>query len=243
MNLLSVSECRKATLLPKATVAHRDGGISIGDTVRKDLTGKRFGRLVATKWLRISPTSKMSIWLCCCDCGNEKEIQIGNLTSGHTRSCGCLNSEMTIARNTIHGCGGRRTKTKEFGVWLAMRQRCADPNAINYERYGARGIVVCDRWKTNFLAFLEDMGKCPDGYTLERINNAGNYEPSNCKWATDFEQRTNRRDNRYVTFNGITLAAVAWDIKCGFPKGTVRTRLFHKWPIEKIINQPVRGRK
>ncbi len=133
---------------------------------------------------------------CLCDCGNIKEIRRDGLISGNIKSCGCLNRK----NYTKHG----RSRTLEYKSWQSMLERCNNPKKDNYNRYGGRGITVCGRWYV-FKNFFKDMGKRPKDLTLERIDNDGNYEPSNCKWATRTAQMRNRRLQKTNTtgINGV----------------------------------------
>ncbi len=159
-----------------------------------DITGAKFHRLTA-----IRPTGRYigrsAVWECLCDCGNKIETAINALRHGSTKSCGCLRREKTSAQltsqNTTHG----RSGTPEHASWKAAIQRCTNPKDKRYSDYGGRGIKVCERWQ-KFENFLADMGERPPGTGLDRINNDGNYEPGNCRWATASEQCQNRRPKR-----------------------------------------------
>ena len=169
----------------------------------KDLTGKKFGYLRVIKRVDVAGRPK---WLCRCQCGKETVVGGGNLRGGITKSCGCYRRVITGNRARTHG----KSHTPTYLAWNRMHRRCKDPRVIDYEHYGGRGIVVCERWH-KFENFLEDMGERPDGLTLERVNNDGNYEISNCRWATRMEQANNTRRNHIVdTPHGqITVAQIA----------------------------------
>jgi hypothetical protein len=159
----------------------------------KDITGKRFSRLVVTG--RGPNYGRRARWNCLCDCGGTTLALTNSLNSAQTRSCGCLHSEMASAllrlRLTTHG----ESKSAEYNSWSDMKSRCYNPRVRKFHLWGGRGITVCKRWFTSFPNFLSDMGKRPTAkHSLDRFpNKDGNYEPGNCRWATSKQQACNRR--------------------------------------------------
>lgn len=156
--------------------------------IRKDITGQRFNHLTALAPI-LHGTGNVK-WECMCDCGTLTIVRDSHLKSGDIKSCGCglVAYQHSNTRPIKHG----KSRTATYRTWHGMRQRCNNPNRGNFKNYGGRGITVCDRWD-KFENFLADMGERPDGKSIDRIDCNGNYETSNCRWATDHEQRINRR--------------------------------------------------
>lgn len=168
----------------------------------KDQTGRKFGRLTIISLHERSEKSTMHKWLCQCTCGKTVVTAIQNLRTGNTRSCGCLFTEAVVKRNTKHGL--MHDHKGAYRSWKDLRQRCNNPKNKSYPDYGGRGISVCERWNS-FANFFADMGDRPEKHSIDRIDVNGNYEPDNCRWATDKEQARNKRNN-HIMENGKTLA-------------------------------------
>lgn len=160
---------------------------------RVELIGRRFGRLVVLK--KAPSRNHFNYWECVCDCGGTKTARGGDLKNGKTKSCGCIQHE---GNRIKHGYSKKKNTKGEYRVWLGLKGRCLRTTNPKYPDYGGRGIKVCDRWlgKTGFQNFLSDMGERPSpNHSIDRINNDGNYEPNNCRWATSSQQSKNKRNN------------------------------------------------
>jgi len=199
------------------------------------LVGRRFGRLIVKE--SAGKVKHEAIWLCMCDCGNKKIVRGSHLKSGDTSSCGCLKRENIRKSKIVHGAAIVGKVTREYSAWQHMKKRCLNPQSPDYKNYGGRGIRVCNRWVHNFKDFFSDMGRCPPGLTLERIDNNGDYEPSNCRWATRKEQGLNTRNNRRIEFNGQIKTVSEWAEIIGIPDSTLRTRLRNGWIPKTIVTK------
>lgn len=193
-----------------------------------DLTGKRFGR-----WLVLEETSERRkgnvMWLCKCDCGTVRTVSASTLKTGKSVSCGCYNKEVI----TTHG----KTHSRLYHTWTSMVRRCTDPNSPEADGYINRGIKVCDEWLNSFEAFRDwaTENGYQDGLSIDRINNNGNYEPSNCRWATAKEQSRNRRSNVILTYNGESHCMVEWAEILKVPRDRLANRYRRGWPTKEIL--------
>ncbi|MBQ7705132.1 MAG: hypothetical protein IJT73_06890 [Selenomonadaceae bacterium] len=187
----------------------------------KDLTGLKFGRLTVIE--RAGSKNGFATWRCKCDCGNIHIVSGVCLTSGASKSCGCLQREITQKRATTHG----KSHTKLYYIWRGIKCRCFNVNDAFFIDYGGRGISIYPEWIDNFQAFydyvstLENFGK--EGCSLDRINNNGNYEPNNLRWANASEQQRNSRQNRFVNFNGDEVTVVEAAEKSGISESVLRS--------------------
>lgn len=196
-----------------------------------DLTGRRFGRLIVIE--RTPDKGGRTAWKCLCDCGTSKVVNGASVLRGSTRSCGCLRRESArrnAAANLTHGMHGTRT----YKSYRCMLDRCNNPKAKTYPRYGGRGIIVCDRWSgpDGFANFHADLGDCPDGLCLDRIDNTGGgYRPDNCRWVTPKQQANNRTSNVRITYKGRTQSRQQWADEIGLNASTLDGRLKRGWAV------------
>ncbi len=200
------------------------------DPRANDFTGRRFGMLTAIRVTRSGYNGYLR-WHCACDCGGSVEVISKNLIGGRTTHCGCRHQQ-------------RGTASNDYRIWTDMKNRCGNPKNKRYRMYGARGIRVCAEWVASFETFAQDMGPCPLGMSLDRINNDGHYEPGNCRWANAIEQGRNTRHNRMITFNGNTKCLTEWAEHTGINADAIYGRLKMGWSIERSLTEPIQlGRR
>jgi hypothetical protein len=201
--------------------------------MKHDVVGKKFGRLTVVSEAeprRYASGASSRMVMCQCECGTIKPVLVSSLIRGGTKSCGCLLSEVSKAKQTKHGDGHSRLN----GVWSNMKQRCYNPSRVEFDEYGKRGITVCDEWKNDYAAFRDwalangydpqaKHGQC----TIERIDVNGNYEPSNCRIATQKEQCNNLRKNILIEIDGRTQTLKQWADESGLDEAKIRYRYRH----------------
>lgn len=208
--------------------------IPITNKRMKDLTGKQFGRLLVLGFVA-RDARQHPLWLCRCECGKNITTLAASLTGGRTQSCGCLQKERAARGKTTHGL----SRTVEYNLWNGIKARCENPNEIGYDNYGGRGIKMCERWRHSFENFLTDVGRRPGPeYSLDRIDNNGDYEPENTRWATRKEQTNNTRRNHLLEYNGEKLTISQWSDRTGISRMLLRYRIMANWSAEKALTTP-----
>lgn len=196
-----------------------------------DLTGKKFGRLTVIE--RTENKGKSTMWLCKCDCGNERIVSRNNLSTGHSMSCGCLKKETITKIKTTHG----KRDTRLYHIWSSMKGRCITTSNHKYKNYGGRGITICEEWLNDFQAFYDwaMANGYSDDLSIDRIDVNGNYEPSNCRWTDAKTQMNNMTTNRLITYNGKTQTVSQWADETGINRGTLITRFNLGWEEERAL--------
>lgn len=207
-----------------------------------DISGQRFGRLTALAFNGI--VNGKSTWLFGCDCGNEINTRANSVKTGNTKSCGCWEKEVLLARNIKHGLN----RHPLHNIWFHIKRRCYNKNSSDFPDYGGRGIVVCDEWKNDFKSFYdwsiekgyEEAKKKNTRISIDRIDVNGNYEPSNCKWSNDVEQARNRRSNVHITVDGVTKLQNEWAEEYNIPYQLIASRLKRGWKGRDLIKPPLK---
>lgn len=204
------------------------------------MIGKKFGR-----WTVIKKGKKNrggQCWICKCDCGNIKSVYYNNLKSKKSQSCGCLRKERSIASSTKHGMRNSRI----YRIWGRIKNRCLKENSRDYHIYGGRGIKICKEWEDSFEAFYKWAieNDYSDDLQIDREDNDGDYEPSNCRWTTQKENARNRRTNILFEYNGKTKCMIEWAEEYDIPYYTLYHRLRKRnWSIEKALTTPLLKKK
>lgn len=208
-------------------------------TKAADLTGKKFGKLIAVSRSENTNQNRAQ-WLCRCECGGEKIAQAAYLNKGTTRSCGCLADEQrkTAAQSQCTPYS-RTNMYRERKTWENMIARCYDKTRHDFKWYGGRGISVCEKWRNSFEAFVVDMGMRPASMTLDRRESSTDYSPGNCRWATATEQANNRRSNHCITIDGRTLTIAEWARHSGIGERVIATRIARGWDERRAVEKPV----
>lgn len=205
-----------------------------------NLTGKKFNRYLVLHLVKSS--NEGFKWLCRCECGTEKEVFGCSLKNGTTKSCGCFKIEFNKRIRKVH----KKSNPLEYNSWVGLKSRCLNISDRAYKDYGGRGITVCDRWlgADGLQNFINDMGKRPNAnYSIDRINNNGNYEPSNCRWATAKEQSRNNRNTCIIEYKEKKFALIDLAILFNVQYNTLRHRIIRGWDLEKALTTPSQRKK
>lgn len=203
------------------------------------MIGKKFGRWTVVcipPNQNIKPSKRKAT--CLCDCGTTRDVRVDGLLNGRSSSCGCFQREELVRRSSVHGM----YQTSEYEAWRSMRQRISNSKRKGYDNYGGRGIKICDRWLESFENFYEDMGPKPSkSHSVEREDVNGNYEPSNCKWATWKEQANNKRDTSFLTVGPFRMRVNEWSEVMNVEYNTILTRLRRGWtPHRAVKARPIK---
>lgn len=208
----------------------------------EQMIGNKYGKLTVVS---IENQNQKTLLNCKCDCGNEITRPTYMIGSGVVKSCGCSKGD-AIRRYNASGKHSRsrlkdgRSLHPLYGTWFQMISRCKNPSQNHYDRYGGRGIKVCEEWHDfwNFVKWSDSVGGRPKGYTLDRIDNDGNYEPSNCRWADWRTQTTNKSSNVFVEYNGVTKTIIEWAEDFKIHPHTLQNRIKRGWDIERALTDP-----
>lgn len=246
---LFLCDCGKEKIILKNAVVNgrtKSCGCLSNEKVKercfKDLTGKTFGRLTA---IQPQKTSRLgTYWLCRCECGNECVVLTSKLSSGHTISCGCRVSEIKSKISEVNKTHAK-SNTKLYNIYQGILARCYKKYSSSYERYGGRGITMCDEWKNDFMSFYN--WAIDNGYSeklsIDRIDTNGNYCPENCRWATAKEQANNTRKTVFLTYKGETKPASEWSEIVGISQSSLTQRKRKGWTDEECLTIKPKGRR
>lgn len=204
---------------------------------KESLVGKQFGRLRVIALAHPKTLRRGTFWLCLCRCGKKTIVRRDALIGNKTTSCGCFGSKrLAETRGWFkHGHAPSGHPSREYRTWTSMKHRCNNPHDKCWASYGGKGIVVCDRWENSFNNFLEDMGPCPDGMQIDRIDNSKGYEPSNCRWTSGKINCNNKRNNHTLTFCGETHTVTEWARIRNIPVPTLFSRIYLGWSVSDAL--------
>jgi len=197
--------------------------------------GDKYNRLTIIR--EVKKVEGYRYFLCKCDCGIFKRLSFKKISCGQTKSCGCLQKEKIIKIQTTHGL----YRSKAYKIWASAKGRCLNKNNDRYSSYGGRGIKICKKW-LKFENFYKDMGERPEGKSIDRIDNDGDYCKENCRWATRKQQANNTRKSIRITYNGETKTLADWVIKTGLQYNTINTRIHRGWSIKKSLTTDIGGK-
>ena len=201
-----------------------------------DYINRKFHRLTVKERVGLDASGKNTLYRCSCECGTEVTVSRVNLRKEKTKSCGCMNRELSRERHLTHGL----SKTRVYTIWTNMIQRCTNPKASEYKNYGERGITVCDRWK-DFQQFYADMGEPPtDDHTIERKDVNGSYEKDNCEWIPSAHQSLNTRRSVTGTHMGRTQTITEWAREYNMHPSTLRIRMRRGMTLTEALTTPVK---
>jgi hypothetical protein len=206
----------------------------------QDLVGKSYGDLTVIEY-RKGTKKKKAQWLCLCACGNQRLNSTDMLNSGNSSSCGCTKGSRIGAKKRTHGHSTGSLTTRTYRIWTNMKTRCTNPKATQYKFYGGRGIGVCDKW-SSFGRFLEDMGECPPGMTIERKDVNADYSKENCIWATWSTQANNKRSTRWLNIEGSMLSMSSASRAYGVSVSVIWSRLERGWSDAEAVGAAPRKR-
>jgi len=189
-----------------------------------DITNIRFGKLIAIKEVGKNKSNQY-MWECLCDCGKKSIVSSSNLVRNNTKSCGCFGDSYLANKTRTHGM----SSTRMFKIWVGIRKRCTNKKCIAFKDYGGRGIKVCERWQDFNNFYLDMKNSYSDKLTLDRIDTNGDYEPSNCRWATNKMQSNNRRNNVFINLNGVVKTVSEWADLSGVSSKRISHRVKNGW--------------
>lgn len=202
---------------------------------KKVLIGNRYGKLTVNAFGY--KQNNKNFWECVCECGQVTFVRTADLNRGHTKSCGCFQKEQASQSSYRNGLGNH---DRLYRIFYGMKARCYNENHKSYKSYGGRGIAICNEWIQDVTRFREWAltNGYDDSLSIDRINNNGNYEPSNCRWVSKKVQNNNRQNNTYLEFEGERKTIAEWSVATGLSASVISDRLSLKWSVEKALTTP-----